>query len=70
MESVIASYSYRSRPIGNVIAFYSYVSDNVRGLKRQRVTPLRFEVTLPTSEYKYFDTAEGPDAPIRQKQQQ
>ncbi len=30
MESVIASYSYRSRSIGNVIALlYSYVSDDM-----------------------------------------
>jgi hypothetical protein len=39
MESVIASYSYCSRPIGNVIAFYSYVSDNVtKAIKCNAVT--------------------------------
>jgi hypothetical protein len=29
METIIASYSYRSRFIRNVRAFYSYVSDNM-----------------------------------------
>jgi hypothetical protein len=29
MGTVIASYSYHSRLVGNVIAIYSYVSDNM-----------------------------------------
>jgi hypothetical protein len=29
LEKIIALYSYRSKLIGNVVAFYSYGSDNI-----------------------------------------
>ncbi len=47
MEIIIAYYSYRSGLIGNVIAFYSYPSDNMtKAITCKAVT---FEVTFLTS---------------------
>ncbi len=44
MESIIATYNYRSRPIENVIAFYSYISDNMT--KVITCNAVRFVITL------------------------